>query len=183
MPGPTLSLRAFSTSRSVNSSATSASTNTRLTARHAWPQLKKRPTDAALAAPARSASLSTMNGSEPPSSSVSRLAPLAASSITRSPTGVEPVKPILRTSGCLTSASPTTEPGPVTTLKTPLGRPASCSSSAIRSVVSGVVSAGLATIVLPATSAGASLFASSVVGKFHGTIAPTTPSGRLVTSP
>ena len=47
--------------------------------------------------------------------------------------------------------------------------------SASRSVVSGVVSAGLATTVLPDTSAGPSLLHSSVVGKFHGTIAPTTP--------
>ena len=73
---------------------------------------------------------------------------------------------------------PVVEPLPVTTLKTPAGSPPSCSSSAKRSVVSGVVPAGLATTVLPATTAGASLFESSVVGKFHGTIAPTTPSGR-----
>ena len=63
----------------------------------------------------------------------------------------------------------------------PAGSPPSDSSSANRSVVSGVVAAGLATTVLPATSAGASLLHSSVVGKFHGTIAPTTPSGRRST--
>ena len=43
--------------------------------------------------------------------------------------------------------------------------------------------AGLATTVLPHTSAGPSLLASSVVGKFHGTIAATTPSGRRSTRP
>ena len=63
---------------------------------------------------------------------------------------------------------PAFEPPPVTTLNTPAGSPPSCSSSAKRSVVSGVVPAGLATTVLPATSAGASLLDSSVVGKFHG---------------
>ena len=78
---------------------------------------------------------------------------------------------------------PAFEPPPVTTLNTPAGSPPSCRSSAKRSVVSGVVPAGLATTVLPATSAGASLFDSSVVGKFHGTIAPTTPSGRRSTMP
>ena len=99
----------------------------------------------------------------------------------RSPTGVDPVNAILRTSGWVTSASPATEPFPVTTLKTPSGSPPSASSSAKRSVVSGVVAAGLATTVLPATNAGASLLQSSVVGKFHGTIAPTTPRGRRST--
>ena len=107
-------------------------------------------------------------GSEPPSSSVTRLVPLAHSAMICSPTGVEPVKAILRTSGWVTSALPAFEPPPVTTLNTPGGSPPSCRSSAKRSVVSGVVPAGLATTVLPATSAGASLLDSSVVGKFHG---------------
>ena len=80
---------------------------------------------AALAAASRSASSQMIIGSEPPSSSVTRLAPAAASAMTRSPTGVEPVKAILRTSGCVTSASPATAPCPVTTLKTPSGSPAS----------------------------------------------------------
>ena len=41
-------------------------------------------------------------------------------------------------------------------------------SSAVRSVASGVVDAGLMTIVLPAASAGPSLVPISVSGKFHG---------------
>ena len=122
-------------------------------------------------------------GSEPPSSSVTRLVPLAASAMTRSPVGVEPVKATLRVSGCVISASPARGPVPVTTLRTPGGRPASVRISASRSVVNGVVSAGLATTVLPHTSAGPSLFDSSVVGKFHGTIAATTPSGLRRTRP
>ncbi len=138
---------------------------------------------AALAAAARSASSQMIIGSDPPSSSVTRLMPWAHWAMIRSPTGVEPVNAIFLVSGWVTRASPASEPRPVITLKTPLGRPPSDSSSANRSVVSGVVAAGLATTVLPATSAGASLLHSSVVGKFHGTIAPTTPRGRLRTMP
>ena len=62
-------------------------------------------------------------GSDPPSSSVNRLQPLAASVMTRSPVGVDPVKPILRVSGCVMSASPASGPVPVTTFSTPGGRP------------------------------------------------------------
>ncbi len=57
------------------------------------------------------------------------------------------------------------------------GSPASRASSAMRSAVSGVSSAGLSTTVLPAASAGANAQAAMGIGKFHGTIAPTTPSG------
>ena len=52
-------------------------------ARHACPQLKKRPTDAALTAPATFASDATISGSDPPSSSVTRLIVLAAPYDTR----------------------------------------------------------------------------------------------------
>ena len=51
-------------------------------------------------------------GSEPPSSSVTRLEPAAAIAATCSPIGVEPVKATLRTSGWRTSASPATLPLP-----------------------------------------------------------------------
>jgi hypothetical protein len=138
---------------------------------------------AALAAPARSASSQMIIGSEPPSSSVTRLTPGAHKAMTRSPTGVEPVKAIFLTAGWVTSASPVIAPLPAMTLNTPAGSPPSHSSCAKRRVVSGVVFAGLATTVLPATSAGASLLHSRVVGKFQGTIAPTTPSGRRSTYP
>ena len=47
----------------------------------------------------------------------------------------------------------------------------------MRSAVSGVSSAGLSTTVLPAASAGANAQPAIGIGKFHGTIAPTTPSG------
>jgi hypothetical protein len=46
---------------------------------------------------------------------------------------------------------------------------------------SGVSSAGFSTTVLPHTSAGAIFQIGIATGKFHGVIAPTTPSGwRIV---
>jgi hypothetical protein len=56
-------------------------------------------------------------------------------------------------------------------------------SSAVRSVASGVVEAGLTMMVLPAASAGPTLVPISVSGKFQGTIAPHTPIGWRITSP
>ena len=70
-------------------------------------------------------------------------------------------------------------------MKTPSGRPASSASSARRIAVSGVSSAGLSTTVLPAASAGAKPQPAIGIGKFHGTITPTTPSGswKVTSSP
>jgi len=66
----------------------------------------------------------------PPSSSVTRLIVAAARRATSAPTSVEPVKPILPTSGCSTRRLPALRPGPDTTFRTPGGRPASVHSSA-----------------------------------------------------
>ena len=46
-----------------------------------------------------------------------------------------------------------------------------------------LVLAGLTTMELPASSAGASLLPSNDTGKFHGTIAAQTPMGRRSTIP
>ncbi len=54
---------------------------------------------------------------------------------------------------------------------------------ATSSVASGVVAAGLATTVLPHTSAGATFVPSSVSGKLYGVIAAQTPIGRRITWP
>ena len=62
-------------------------------------------------------------------------------------------------------------------MNTPGGNPASSASSPSRSAVSGVSSAGLRTTVLPAASAGAKPQPAMGIGKFHGTMTPTTPSG------
>ena len=85
------------------------------------------------------------------------------------PTSVEPVNAILSTPACSTSACPIDGP-PARTLTTPGGRSASAMISASESAVSGVVSAGLSTTVLPAASAGAIFQAAISSGKFHGMI-------------
>jgi hypothetical protein len=83
----------------------------------------------------------------------------------------------------VTNRCPTTGPSPGRTVNTPSASPASRPSSASRSAVSGVSSAGFSTTVLPAASAGANPQAAIGIGKFQGTMMPTTPSGsRKVTS-
>src|SRR5574342_614965 len=74
-------------------------------------------------------------------------------------------------------ALPTTLPLPGTTLSTPAGRPHSCAYSANLSIDSGVFVAGFNTTVLPHASAGAIFHTASIIGKFHGVMAPTTPTG------
>ena len=113
----------------------------------------------------------------PPNSRLTLLMSFAASCITRVPTSVEPVNETLRTMAWRMIASPTSDPAPVTTLNTPSGIPASNASSAKRSAVSGVCSAGLSTTVLPMASAGADFQDVMAMGKFHGTMIPQTPTG------
>ena len=55
-------------------------------------------------------------------------------------------------------------------LTTPGGSSASWITCASSSAVSGVVSAGFNTAVLPVASAGASFHAAMSIGKFHGMI-------------
>ncbi len=88
----------------------------------------------------------------------------AASAAMCLPVPVSPVKATRRTSGCVTSASPMTEPRPVTTFSTPGGSPASWKSSATFNVESGVVDAGFTTTVFPAASAGPIFVPISVSG-------------------
>ena len=66
---------------------------------------------------------------------------------------------------------------PVTRLNTPAGTPASATSSARRSAVSGVCSAGFRITVQPAARAGAIFCTAIISGKFHGTIWAQTPTG------
>ena len=75
-----------------------------------------------------------------------------------------------------TSASPV-EPSPVTMFTVPGGSSAWRQTSAKRSAVSGVVSAGLRTTVFPQARAGATFQASINSGKFQGMICAATPSG------
>lgn len=93
------------------------------------------------------------------------------------PTSVEPVKLTLWMRRWRTSGAPASIPVPVTMLTTPGGNPASTISSPSISAVSGVCSAGLSTTVHPAASAGPSFQTAMSRGKFHGTMAATTPTG------
>ena len=121
-----------------------------------------------------------MAGSLPPSSSVTRLRSGAADRATFLPVSTEPVKLILRGTGCVVMKAPRSSP-PLTMLTTPGGK-TSRSSSPTFSVVSGVYGDGLSTSVLPARSAGAIFQKARVSGKFHGVMAATTPSGRRASS-
>lgn len=97
--------------------------------------------------------------------------------MTSRPTSVEPVKATLATSGCSARWVPITDPLPGTTWNTPSGNPASRASSARRRAVRGVTSAGLTTMVLAVARAGPTFHEVIAIGKFQGTMAPTTPSG------
>ena len=68
-----------------------------------------------------------------------------------------------------------------TTFNTPAGTPASIASSAMRSAVMDVSSAGLTTTEHPAASAGPIFQAIMSSGKFQGKTSPTTPTGSRTT--
>ena len=149
-----------------------------------WPVLRNLDAIAPVTAASRSASSKMMNGEFPPSSSESFLSVSALPRASALPTAVEPVNVSFRTRKSCIHASATSlarcrDAG--TMLITPAGMPASSASLAIASAESGVSSAGLATIVQPAASAGAILRARIAIGKFHGVIAATTPTASLTT--
>ena len=98
------------------------------------------------------------------------------------PTAVEPVNATLSMPGWRTNAAPAA-PSPGTIDTTPGGSSASWITSASSSAVSGVVSAGLSTQVLPHARAGASFQAAISSGKFQGTICAATPSGATSRPP
>jgi hypothetical protein len=65
-------------------------------------------------------------------------------------------------------------------LTTPGGNPASSIKEAIFKADNGVCSAVFMTTVQPAARAGANFHACINMGKFHGMICPTTPTGSFV---
>ena len=91
-------------------------------------------------------------------------------------TGVEPTNETAATSGCVSSASTASGP-PLTTLKTPAGRPASSSSSATSIDADGTCSLGLSTNALPAASATGYIHIGTITGKLNGVMPAATPSG------
>src|SRR5580704_6805164 len=156
-------------------------TRKRLVHTQVWPELRYLAIIAPSMALLTSASSNTIKGALPPSSIETFLSVLADCSTSILPIGVDPVKVILRTSGLDVSSPPIALAEPVSTLTTPAGMPAISARIPQASPEYGVCSAGLITMVQPAASAGPSLRAIIEDGKFHGVMAPTTPTGSLVT--
>ena len=131
-----------------------------------------------------SASSKTTNGALPPSSIETRCSSSADCRMITLPTAVEPVKLTLRSrSSAIRALLSDLESLVVTTLSTPAGRPTSSSVAASASIVSGVSSAGLTTIVQPAAMAGPILRVPMASGKFHGVMNRQGPTGlRIVSS-
>src|SRR3954447_26934952 len=154
----------------------------RLRAQQSWPALAYTDIGSSRAAFARSASANTMAADLPPSSSDTRAMLSADAFRIDAPVVVSPVNEILATRGSDTRASPTTPPGPGSTLTISGGTPASTRTSPRSSAVSGVSDAGLSTIGLPHTSAGATFHEAISNGKFHGTISATGPTGSRSTT-
>ena len=142
-----------------------------------WPMLRNFAAIAPCTAASTSASSKTMKGALPPSSSPTFFTVEAACCISSLPTGVEPVKPMKRTAGCVVMTLPIATASPVTMLSTPLGKPARIASSIRAKAVSGVSGAGLTTKVQPAARPGEHLRVIIAAGKFHGVIAAQTPTG------
>ena len=159
---PTLAPLACSASAATKSSCTRGPASTRVAAVQSWPALKKPATAMASAAASMSASSKTTTGALPPSSRCTRLTSLAADSATCMPARTEPVIETIAGVGCSTSRRPVSR-SPVMTLSTPGGRNWAA-ISAIRSVVSGVVSLGFSTTVLPAAMAGANFQTAIIIG-------------------
>ena len=125
----------------------------------------------------RSASSSTTAADLPPSSRKTFFSVSAAAAMIFLPVAVDPVKETRSTRGSVVSCSPRPWSDDDTTLSTPAGM--SVSSAAIRATaaaMSGVSGAGLSTTVQPAASAGPILAKLIWLGKFHGVMAPTTPT-------
>ncbi len=146
-----------------------------------WPALRYLPAAAASAVFSGSTSSNTITGEWPPSSMVTRFI-VSAASLTRClPTGIEPVKEILRISGLAIRCSEISPGMPKTRLSTPAGKPASAKARAISTAVPGVSSEAFRISEQPAPSAPAILRAGVIAGKFHGVKAAQMPTGSCVT--
>ena len=93
-----------------------------------------------------------------------------------SATGVEPTKLTAATPGWVMSAS-TASLSPLTTLRTPGGRPASMASSASRIPQEGSRSEGLSTKVFPQATESGNIQSGTMAGKLNGVMPTQTPSG------
>ena len=148
-------------------------------AQQSWPALSKTAPGALAAAFSKSESANITLADFPPNSKVTLFTFGAHFAMICVPISVEPVNTIFLTRGSCTIVSPTMRPEPVNTWKTFSGIPASKASSANFIAVKGVTSAGFKTTVQPAANAGPNPQPAIGIGKFHGTIIPTTPIGSL----
>ncbi len=117
-----------------------------------------------------------MFGLLPPSSSVTGMMFSDAYCMISRPVVVSPVNATLATLLLEASGLPASTPKPLTMLSTPGGSRSPISSISTW-IDAGVCSAGFSTTALPAASAGASFQVAIRIGKFHGMICATTPSG------
>ena len=130
------------------------------------------------AAASRSASANTMFGDLPPSSSVSRFSVSAAVRMRCWPTSVEPVKLILFTSGCFTGASPAMRPLPGSTLNTPGGNTGfECQLADADGGERRELGRLQHDRCCRRPAQVPTFQPTMIIGKFHGMIAPTTPTG------
>src|SRR5581483_7496069 len=118
----------------------------------------------------------------PPSSRNTGLRVAAAALMIALPVAVDPVNATMSTSGDVDSTSPTRWSLLVTMLTTPGGMSVCSAMRRPRRVaLHGVSGAGFTTHVLPIASTGPSLLRVISIGKFHGTMTPTTPTGSFHT--
>ena len=147
-----------------------------------WPVEKNPLFNALFTATSRSASSNTTNGFFPPISNWNFAIRDRQAVAIFWPVPTEPVKLMASTRESSSSTAPTSEPRPMTRLKTPLGKPARIRMSASAHADPGTSSAGFITTVLPKANAGANFQAGIAMGKFQGVIKPTTPTASRVTS-
>ena len=146
-------------------------------ARQIWPELRKIASTAQCTALSMSASSKTMLAPLPPSSSETGARWVEAEAMTALPVTDEPVKVTRSTRSSAVRVEPAGAPWPLSTLRTPGGKPASTARRPSRVTDAGVSSLGLMMHVLPQAIAGAIFHVAIISGKFHGEIAATTPAG------
>src|SRR4029077_6795080 len=123
----------------------------------------------------RSTSSKTMTGAWPPSSRGIFFGEVPASCASARPTGVDPGKETLRTTGDAIMAAEICAASPQITFTTPGGIPASSQHFAIAYALSGVSLAGLTITEQPAPRLLAILRPGSIAGRFQGETANTGP--------
>ena len=125
----------------------------------------------------RSASSRTMVADFPPSSKKLRFMVAAPFSMMRCPTAVEPVNEIMSTLGDSVSSSPMRWSDDVTMLTTPVGMSVCSATDAPAAWRSTACPGRLQHHGVAGGQRLAQLVEVTSKGKFHGTMAPTTPTG------